>query len=158
MSVQKQFYIGDPCYVIRDDEWMDFLNVFWKAQEMEDYDGNFTWKGENVFCHSTAYGDGCYESDQGVSFDVDAGLIGAIPLTLCCESKLDDSKVVVEMTDSNRLGSYEDGLFVIHNFSIQTETEPEDEDHECENCGRVIECSYDSLCYTCEQDEEVHYG
>lgn len=157
MGIQKQFYIGDPCYVIRDEEWSDFLSALWKAEESEDFDGNFTWKGENVFCHSTAHGDGCYESTKGgvpsARFPVDAGLIGAIPLTLC--NQPDDDEIVVEMTDSSNLGSCEDGLFLIHTYMIPTKDEDEDEDHECENCGRVVECSYDTLCWTCEQDEEL---
>ena len=150
MSVQKKFYIGDPCYAIADNQWMDFLKVLWEAQESDLFDGNFTWKGENVFCHSTAYGDGIYASLQGINFPVDAGVLGAIPLTLC-DQYLSDDEVVVEMTDSNHLGSCEDGLFLIGNFSISTKNE--DDDHECENCGRHIECFYDSLCSTCEQEE-----
>ncbi len=71
-----EYYIGDPCYVI--EEWDDFLGPLWASQYTQ-----FEWKGKQCIGFSTAYGDGCYEDDEGNQYPVDAGIIGAVPIELC---------------------------------------------------------------------------
>lgn len=76
------YYIGDPCYVIKNDEWRallertDFLN-----------DEFFEYRGHACFASSTAYGDGSYEDNSGREYMVDAGLIGIMPLQCLSKNK-----------------------------------------------------------------------
>lgn len=77
-----EYYIGDPCYVIADEEWDDFLDVFISKDS-----GFFEYKGHRFFVSSTAYGDGSYEDNFNNTYPVDAGLIGAIPMELVAQYK-----------------------------------------------------------------------
>ena len=71
-----EYYLGDPCYVIPDDEWGDFCNIM-------RYDGeDFEYKDETCRVIGTG-GDGDF---GGLS--VDAGIIGVIPVSLCDPQKL----------------------------------------------------------------------
>jgi hypothetical protein len=79
------YYIGDPCYVIPDDDWMDYLDswpvhpnphIGWK-------DGAARYKGKTCWHAGTAYGDGTYEDQYEHTYGVDAGLIGIVPIDLC---------------------------------------------------------------------------
>jgi len=75
-----KYWLGDPCYAVPSDLWMDLLN---SCQIFESPIG--TIKGEKVYevlAFGTAHGDGCYEDQHGNSFPVDAGLIGLTPVDL----------------------------------------------------------------------------
>ena len=73
-----EYYLGDPCYVIPDDEWTDFCNTM-------NYEGDdFDFKGETCRVIGTG-GDGDF---GGLS--VDAGIIGVIPVSLCDPQALKD--------------------------------------------------------------------
>jgi len=74
-----EYYIGDPCYVIDDTKWMDFLDPYW---DLKGNGGKFEFEGHEVCVFQTQWGDGCYPCSDGSSLGVDAGLIGAIPLAL----------------------------------------------------------------------------
>ena len=63
IKVSGKMYIGDLCYAMSD---YDYHKV-WGAHNYED--GMFAMVG-------TAYGDGCYDSNIGFAFPVDAGIIG----------------------------------------------------------------------------------
>ena len=67
----SDYYLGDPCYVIPDDEWGDFCSI------MRDDGEEFEYKGETCVVIGTG-GDGDF---GGLS--VDAGIIGCIPVSLC---------------------------------------------------------------------------
>ena len=71
------FWIGDLCYVMHD--------VWDEVCSMCAYD-NSRWEyqledGRTFFLFSTAWGDGVYEDQQGGSYPVDSGTIGAILLS-----------------------------------------------------------------------------
>ena len=74
----SQYYLGDPCYVIPDDEWSDFCSI------MRDDGEDFEYKGETCRVIGTG-GDGDF---GGLS--VDAGIIGVIPVALCDPQALKD--------------------------------------------------------------------
>ena len=74
----SQYYLGDPCYVIPDDEWDDFCNI------MRDDGEDFEYKDETCRVIGTG-GDGDF---GGLS--VDAGIIGVIPVSLCDPQSLKD--------------------------------------------------------------------
>lgn len=74
-----KYYICDPCYVIDSNKWDQFLDIM---------DGNsyFGYNGKQYVCLHTYFGDGSYPSNHDnyegntLIFDVDSGMIGAIPL------------------------------------------------------------------------------
>lgn len=72
-----RYWIGDLCYVIRD-EWKEFCAKVFGNHDQENVgkieldDGTVTW------FHFTAYGDGTYFDQFGNMYGVDAGLIGII--------------------------------------------------------------------------------
>jgi hypothetical protein len=80
------YYIGDPCYAIRDDNrWNSFCNALWAA-EGEDEGSRpvvFEFEGHKCFVSATNTGDGEYRDNKGNTYGVDAGMIGAIPAALC---------------------------------------------------------------------------
>jgi hypothetical protein len=81
------YYIGDPCYLIRDsDDWKDFLALLWAAEQLTDENGKtgletgviFDWKGARCFVTATNCGDGCYRDQYGAQYPVDAGMIAVV--------------------------------------------------------------------------------
>jgi len=71
------YYVGDLCYVM-DDVWDEVcalvpFNNSDKQFQLED--------GREFFMLTTAYGDGSYQDQQGRSYGVDSGTIGAIRLS-----------------------------------------------------------------------------
>jgi hypothetical protein len=83
-----QYYVGDPCYLIRDDdEWKDFLALVWAAEQEKDENGKsgyekgivVEYRGQACFVCATNVGDGCYRDQYGAEYPVDAGMIAAIP-------------------------------------------------------------------------------
>lgn len=74
------YYIGDSCYVLREDS----LEGFDWVEDICNYieDQHFMVFNEHVVVFGTMYGDGCYESNVGYTFPVDAGIIGCTPCSL----------------------------------------------------------------------------
>ncbi len=74
-----KYYIGDLCYVMTDDEWLEFCDITIKGTQV--IDGEFQLKdGRRFATYGTAYGDGVYHDQYGHSYSVDAGLIGCIKI------------------------------------------------------------------------------
>ena len=72
-----EYYIGDLCYVMDDEEWDEFCSI--TIDGMKCIDGEFSLKdGRRFATYGTAYGDGVYHDQYGHSYAVDAGLIGCI--------------------------------------------------------------------------------
>lgn len=118
-TVQLQagtYFIGDPCYVITDrEDWLGFLvscDYFLDSCHAE-YDGG------NIYAGGTYFGDGRYDSNTGLDFPVDSGLIGIVP-----ESTVD--KYV-----SNRATLASMGHFVTFDepFTISFDEKSETESH-----------------------------
>lgn len=128
------YYIGDPCYVVRDEDWaklLDQVNYF-------DDDEQF-YKGYKIMCKSTAYGDGMYDAktDRGElvgRLPVDSGTIGIMPLE-CIDvtpKEIMDKGLGVVVAFNNNvwvevpMGASRMGRFVFGNISVDTkETEEE---------------------------------
>jgi len=106
------YYIGDPCYVIKDEDWMqaldetNFFNMFPSAEATVKREYNDKHMMNGIFlceidtgikdsesyllaASSTAWGDGCYNCFDGYEkigeCGVDAGLIAAIPVAMIKE-------------------------------------------------------------------------
>ena len=77
MMFAGQYYVGDLCYVMTDEEWKEFCNITLTGERV--LDGEFQLKdGRRFATYSTAHGDGTYYDQYGHSYSVDAGLIGCI--------------------------------------------------------------------------------
>ena len=80
IDVKNGFYIGDLCYALN----KDIYDEVWGGNNYED--GQYTdpkTKAEFAMV-GTAYGDGEYDSsEEGLSFPVDAGIIGVADLAIC---------------------------------------------------------------------------
>lgn len=84
-----EYYIGDPCYIIPDEDWMPLLErtAYFglpnhSEPSLEDWDdGVFHWDGRRCFVAGTKWGDGCYGNEKGDKVvGVDSGTIAIIPL------------------------------------------------------------------------------
>jgi hypothetical protein len=142
----SQYYLGDPCYVIPDDEWGDFCSI------MRDDGHSFEYKGERCRVIGTG-GDGDF---GGLS--VDAGIIGVIPVVLCDPQALkdtvpSDARLIDNFADLE-CSSWGDIIIVdgeaINGYQCEcdyhvrgggrsyAEWIPEDQVENCGNCGRIV--------------------
>lgn len=79
MMPAGKYYIGDLCYVMADEEWLDICDI--TIQGTRVLEGEFQLKdGRRFAMYSTAYGDGVYYDEYGHSYSVDSGSIGCILL------------------------------------------------------------------------------
>jgi hypothetical protein len=122
-----EYYIGDPCYVIENDRWDEWLELFWDNRpEVFDFDA------ADQIAFNTAYGDGAYDCSNGASLPVDAGIIGAIPMSIikCGRPEVDGTVVTFEtaFTCEDR-----NGLLIFGDLEV--DTDPSDNDEVCEYCG-----------------------
>ena len=128
---QATYIIIDPCYVMTDENY-DLL--------LEEYTGNngpeateVMVNGHKMALSGTAWGDGTYDSNTSTSFSVDAGIIGAVPLALCCPEKLKEEFVKensVIMADTTVGFKWVDGTFYFNDLEIYTSYDEEDEDED----------------------------
>ena len=141
------YYIGDPCYVIKDDEWMqaleetNYFNMFPSKAATRDHEYNKSGTQYGVFSYeihgingkyvfaasSTAYGDGEYHCEKDGSTigmcGVDAGLIAAIPIEMI-EDYGDDSGLDLGLVydfDHDFYINYSDGAIGFGDVIVHTE-------------------------------------
>lgn len=73
-----KYWLGDPCYVVREDEWQGWLQA---ADSREEW--YVLWaptpSGTWVLGLTTQWGDGAYRDEDGFDYPVDSGLIGLVP-------------------------------------------------------------------------------
>lgn len=133
-----KYYIGDPCYVIADPDWIPLLESTGyfglPDEEVTNWDeGKFQFRGKSAWAHGTAYGDGCYADNKGNdSYGVDAGLLSAIPVEICdCRDgvSLDSYGHVFDFDEA--FGCYYDnGTFHFGDVTIKTGDERFDFDED----------------------------
>jgi hypothetical protein len=126
-----KYFICDPCYLFHGQneggvDWIEFLEMFSYFDRSGGDAGAGVYKflsgvREYQFAVSnTAHGDGGYNSNfPTAQFDVDAGMIGAIPVEMF-------SAVISPGKDPDEYASSE-GLY-IHDFTNRWEFEPCDSD------------------------------
>jgi hypothetical protein len=72
------YYIGDLCYVMHD-VWSEVCDLMFSGDSDEAANGELELAdGRKIVIFSTAYGDGEYFDEGGMSYSVDSGTIGAI--------------------------------------------------------------------------------
>lgn len=163
-----RYYVGDPCYAVPDEDWSDildetgYLGMFhydkFRAGEREykpkgmQY-GMYSFRGWPIAASSTAYGDGCYKDQDGNVYDVDAGMIGAVPEDYAtaevCRRETDNGGQWVDF-DSPFTIHYEDDEGVIHIGHIRIKTDPTADT--CFYCGDEYcdeECQHEEDCDDC---------
>ena len=107
INVKNGFYIGDLCYALNEKVY----DEVWGGNNYEE--GQYAdpeTKAEFAMV-GTAYGDGEYESSDGVSFSVDAGIIGIADLTIC-DGDISLGKVVKDYSGSVFI-DYDNGTITV---------------------------------------------
>ena len=133
----KEMWVGDPCYIIDDDQWADVLdytryfNLFPSREAMSkehreynprnEQHGVFTLK-DGVTCavSTTAYGDGCYPDDEGRHYGVDAGMLGIFPAEYALTGDSQFGHFITVPADYKVTVSYYDGTIDFGVVSIHT--------------------------------------
>lgn len=123
-----EYALTDPCYVIDNDKWHEFLDPYWGTGR----GGVFEFEGHKCAAFSTLYGDGVYDSNQGHALGVDAGLIGLIPMELCVKGDEGGHNIIV-LTEETECWRDDNGT--IH-FGKDLFVPTGDDDEYCDHCGR----------------------
>lgn len=135
-----KFYIGDICYQLLDKVY----DEVWGEHDYEDglinVDGSYIDSDEDsaFTVHATADGDGCYQSDSGMWYGVDAGNLGVVPAELFKpgveESDLgtihEGHEMSMEVDDDFTFSFYLDGKLIETIYTGYREEDEEDEEWE----------------------------
>ena len=150
------YFIGDPCYAVENEKWSDYLDGLWK-----EYDEVFEFEGITVCAFNTKHGDGCYSDNNDRSFSVDAGLIGATPISLCAKYDKEELNRLGHIVDFDEdfivySDMTDEGKIVFGDIIIKTD-EDDDLYEYCYYCGELLDepSEYcDVLCDECQEDFE----
>ena len=114
------YFIGDPCYMFNE-SWHKILD---DTNSLED--GVHEIFGHKIFTGNTCYGDWVYQDNFGNEYEVDAGLLGTLPIALLDVDKkysIEELKRrgrIFEMKDEFYC-SVKDGKFVFGHVVIDTD-------------------------------------
>ena len=114
------YYIGDPCYVIKDwDSFLDKLGFNGGSYK----EGHNTYAGYNLFWSHTLHGDGTYYDQTGRQFFVDAGMLSVLPVEICDSEMIrDHSDISVVQNFQSDFACFDiDGLIMFGNVMINTD-------------------------------------
>jgi len=123
----EKYWIGDLCYVMRDEDWQDFCSVSTSNNDFITGDIALS-NGIEVSYQGTAYGDGTYKDQFGNDYDVDTGLIGIIKLS---DIKDQEANYLAggHIFEFERMPTarYDRGVIIIGNVRIDTDYSDEDD-------------------------------
>ena len=131
------YWIGDPCYFVPDELWMEYLeanNGVDQERMAFDIDGLTVQlsDGRHVASHYTAWGDGCYEGSDGFEYGVDAGMLGAVQV-LDTDIDQGNERLGTKVTfDRPFTVSRDGGTVIIGSIRIETD-EDEGDDYGWDN-------------------------
>ncbi len=78
-----EYWLGDPCYVIRDEDWAPWLEKCEYETETNLF-GLIPGTGQEAVGFATSFGDGVYpymvNGEEVFELGVDAGMIGFVPV------------------------------------------------------------------------------
>ena len=129
------YYVGDLCYVMTDDEWDEFCSITIKGGKC--LEGEFTMNdGRQFATYGTAWGDGVYQDQNGGQYSVDAGLIGCIKVQDIKAKKYGDIAELGKIhtfqhdftTHGGRADPDWDGVISIGHIHIKTDSDWEYDD------------------------------
>ena len=137
-----KYYVGDLCYVLDEDNGFDwdtvlhdtgFLGMF-KPGTKEDIDrdevtGYFEFKGTKFFSSGTAYGDGCFQDQDGREYGVDAGLIGCFPVDMLGANAGISGGHVIEFKEDFSCNIVDDEGNIEIGY-LRIETDPSENEHD----------------------------
>lgn len=114
-----RYYLTDPCYVVRDPDWLPWLEAAdYKNQRTLLYAS--TPNGVPVFGFSTAYGDGSWTGSDGFTYAADAGLLGLVPVEYAPEKEGQRGVNVVEFRRARRCRRDANGVLWFGGVRINT--------------------------------------
>ncbi len=131
------YYVGDVCYVVQDKDWDGLLEKsnYFNCQSTGEWNGEYN--GHPMFVASTAYGDGCYQDNQGRDYLVDAGLIGIMPVEAITTNPEGRGGQIIKFEEEFDV-KWDEGEFTFGDVIIETRDV-------CECCGEAEpggECCY----------------
>ena len=140
------WYVGDPCYIIPDDQWNDFCDLTLKNRRRKDgghIDSVIDWHGQEITIWTNG-GDGTWtfpflESANGAtSFGVDTGIFCVINLNdlPAHEAEINDGILFEHEPDLE----VEDDIVYIR--PVGGIRHHDDSVHECDNCGSLVQDSW----------------
>lgn len=129
MMKAGQYYIGDLCYVLTDDElWLEICEITIDRDDC--LEGEFTTsRGIKFAMYNTEYGDGVYKDRQGNFYGVDSGTIGCVAV----EHMQDRPDEAVLATFDKDFETGKDGGVIWFGDKIRIDTSddaPEEEEEE----------------------------
>lgn len=134
-----KYYIGDPCYIIKDDLWDEFCNLLFKNKSFSNARNiliEINLQNTKILTGSTYYGDGLYRSDCcNLTIPVDAGLIALVELT---GEAIDSDKLKlysqnIVLLDEGFESSLSEGVFHFEKYRIDTKDHDNEDYSEDEN-------------------------
>lgn len=155
------WYVGDPCYIIPDDQWQDFCDLTYKHSQRKHgshIDSVIDWHGQEITIWTNG-GDGTWgfhglkSANGATSFGVDAGIFCVINLNdlPAHEAAINDG--ILFETEPNLY--VEDGIVYLNRIH-------DDHHMTCDNyqCGRVIGKDESLSCGNgcCEGCDNCGYG
>jgi len=87
------YYVGDLCYVVKDDEWENYCDRSFPDDGYEHIGIFENYDGIGYATFGTKYGDGEYFDQYGDSYAVDSGSIGCIPISAVAD-KYDMDEII----------------------------------------------------------------
>ena len=174
-SVSKLWYLGDPCYVVKEN-WDLFCDKVWDDTAQKNgaeygMDSIIEWKGERLEIWSNG-GDGSWHFDftgmkadktplngNQAEFCVDAGIFCIMPVKVCDVYDIDELKSLGMLFREKPDLRVEDGVVYINDIPDNTVSEC----WECGHQGQHIDtgwscdngyCSGCEYCFECECEEE----
>ncbi len=95
---EEEYYVGDPCYVIRDEDWHLFCAKTFESSAQskathQNMDSVVEWNGALLEIWSNG-GDGSWSWGSD-SFCVDAGIFAVIPLSCLREDEQEEARRIM---------------------------------------------------------------
>lgn len=111
------YYVGDPCYVVPDELWDEYLHVAdvnpsGLTIQLSD--------GRLVAAVTTCWGDGVYADQQNRTYPVDAGMLGAVQALEGDAPAVAFLSNVVTFPNSFDV-VYNEGLVIVGHIKINTD-------------------------------------
>lgn len=162
--MSEYYYLGDPCYVVPDEQWSDFCDLTFdsnnqkKAKDIAGHcDSVIKWNGYEIVIWSNG-GDGTWSFSGIGSFGVDAGIFCVMPIEALPECTPEDLK------SAGLLFTTEPSLEVKDNV-VYINDQADDSVSECWECGhegQYVEmwscdngiCDGCENCFECVCEEE----
>jgi hypothetical protein len=130
-----KYFIGNPCYVMGLGEHRSWIKVL---EDSSYFDKPYERDGHTAIAFGTKWGDGVYHDLLGLSYCVDAGMIGAIPVELVEKEEHELGDVVNFSRDFDCYS--ENGILRFGHVTIDTDPDDCADDDECEeDCYDIFE-------------------